>query len=262
MYSNTIFDLSGKTALITGASGGLGKRFSEILVSAGARVIVTSIQPDELKTLENSLKNAKAIEMDVSNKSEVQKVFSQLEEEGEKIDIIICAAGIGGATPVFESNPLNNNTFERLIQTNLMGIWYVNQYAANHMKKYKIAGSIINISSIRGENYTREERGGYCASKAAVIQLTKTLTGELARAHIRVNCIAPGLFRTALTEYRLNTPALREEAAEPVPLKFAADPSDLDGAILYLASNKASRYVTGSCITVDGGASWGGYAGK
>jgi NAD(P)-dependent dehydrogenase (short-subunit alcohol dehydrogenase family) len=199
--------------------------------------------------------------MDVANKTSVKKGFEALEQKNEKIDIVICSAGIGGLTPIFDTED-SIDRFEKIVQTNLLGVWYVTYYAANHMKRHHIAGSIIPISSINGANRVRENITGYAASKAGVIQLTKTLTGELSKDNIRINCIAPGLFHTSMTEYKLHSAELREEMAEVIPLHFVAEPSDLDAAILYLASNKASRYVTGTCLTVDGGASWGGHGGK
>lgn len=123
---------------------------------------------------------------------------------------------------------------------------------ANHMKNYDIHGTIINIASVNGANRLRENIAGYCTSKASVIQMTKALVGELATAHIRINCIIPGIFHTPLTDYKLSTEKQRKELEKLIPLHFIAESTDLDGAILYLASNKASRYVTGSCITVDG----------
>ena len=255
----SLFDLSGKTALITGASSGLGKRFAEVLSAAGARVILTSMELAKLQALADTLKNAQAVEMDVSNKTAVRTAFTQIEQANERIDIAICAAGISGSTPIFE--PEISDTFKRIIQTNLMGVWYVTQCAANHMKQYEIAGSIINIASIRGISYPRETTTGYCASKAAVIQLTKALTGELAQANIRINCIAPGAFCTPLIDHKLRIPGMKQAIEKPIPLGFIAEPEELDGTILYLASNKASRYVTGTCLTVDGGVSWGGQAG-
>jgi NAD(P)-dependent dehydrogenase (short-subunit alcohol dehydrogenase family) len=255
----SLFDLSGKTGLITGAAGGLGKRFVEVLVSAGARVILTDIQTDKCKAIRDEFQNTKVAELDVTNKSAVQALFNQLEQENERIDILICSAGIAGSTPIFISDT-PDDTFERIIQTNLVGLWFVMQCAANHMKKYKIAGSIIPIASVRGMNYTRETSAAYCASKAGVIQLTKALTGELARFNIRINCIAPGAFRTPFIAEKLKKPGMQQKIEAPIPLGFIAEPKELDGAVLYLASNQASHYVTGSCLTVDGGVSWGGYA--
>lgn len=139
-----------------------------------------------------------------------------------------------------------------------MGTWYVTQAVASHMKKHVIAGSIINISSVNGANKLREGLTAYAASKAAVIQMTKALVGKLAKENIRINCVAPGLFHTPLTDYKLNTSNAKEEMAQKIPLGFVGDHADLDGTILYLASNETSKYVTGSCLVVDGGVSWGG----
>ncbi|HJK85661.1 MAG TPA: SDR family oxidoreductase [Candidatus Megaira endosymbiont of Stentor roeselii] len=144
------------------------------------------------------------------------------------------------------------------MQTNVMGIWYVTQFMAMHMKDNSIKGSIINIASINGTTKLGKNITGYCVSKAAVIQLTKALVGELSEAKIRINCIVPGLFPTPLTDSYLSILENRQVITNVIPLNFVATLSDLDGIILYLSSNKASRYVTGSSITVDGGMSWGG----
>lgn len=249
------YALSGKTALITGASSGLGEQFARCLSGAGARVILAARCFDKLQSLALELNNAVALEMDVADKASVEAAFKKIEELGVRIDICVNNAGIFKSTPVFESDAQND--FESVMQTNVMGVWYVTKSAAIHMKNHSIHGSIINISSVNGANYLKAERAGYCASKAAVIQMTKALVSELASVHIRINCIVPGTIHTPATDYRLKSEALRKEAETRIPLNFVANPSDLDGAILYFASNTASRYVTGSCLTCDGGVSWG-----
>lgn len=127
-----------------------------------------------------------------------------------------------------------------------------------HMKKNSIAGSIINISSVAGEAYSQVGLSAYSASKAAVSKPTKALVGELSEFNIRINSILPGTIATNMTSYKVGTPEKRAEFALSIPLKFVADPEDIIGAVVYLASNNASRYVTGSSIIVDGGSSWGG----
>ena len=127
------------------------------------------------------------------------------------------------------------------------------------MKHHNINDSIITFSSVCGEVITRPGTAAYTASKAGMIQMTRTLSNELAESGIRINCIAPGLFHTSLTDYKLNTPELKKIMADTIPLSFVAEPSDIDGTVLYLASNRASRYVTGSCLTIDGGESWARY---
>lgn len=263
-----LFDLQGKTALITGASKGIGSRCAYTLSEAGAKVILISRHMESLYStlgkIENEGGKAIPIQLDVTDEIAVNKCFEELSANGESIDILINNAGISLMTPIFKNE--NNqdgheNTkdyFADMMQTNVMGVWHMTKAAANHMKNKNIHGSIINIASVCGANRLRANLTGYCASKAAVIQMTKALVGELATANIRINCIAPGLFHTPLNDDRVGIPEVRKEIEKTIPLHFVADPDEIDGAILYLSSNKASRYVTGSCMTIDGGASWGG----
>ena len=253
-----LFDLHGKTAIITGASSGLGEQFARCLSRAGARVILAARRIDKLEALSKELKNSYPIQMDVSDKKSVKICFAELEKAGEKIDICVNNAGIFKPTPVFEEDV--NDDFESVIQTNVMAVWYVTKAAAKHMKKCSTPGTIINISSVNGANYLQANRVAYCASKAAVIQMTKALVGELSPYGIRVNCIVPGAFHTAATDYKIASAELKKNLEASIPLGFFAKPSDLDGLILYLASNNASKYVTGSSFTIDGGISWGGKA--
>lgn len=255
-----LFDLDGKTALIVGASSGIGERAAYTLATGGAKVILAARRLDKLQAITTDLTKrgfkAFALEMDVTNKASVKQGIEVLEGKGEKIDISVNSAGIFKPTPIFE--PDEANDFESIIHTNLLGTWYIVKHISNHMRNNNIEGSIINISSINGANKLRKNMSGYCASKAGVIQLTKACVGELAAKNIRINCILPGLFHTPLTDYKLNTVEAREQIARVIPLGFVAHPGDLDGLILYLASNKASRYVSGAAITIDGGISWGG----
>ncbi len=250
MNLTQLYDFHGKTALITGASGGLGKQFAHCLQAQGARLILASRSKDKLKNLSDELGNAKAMTMDVADKDSVVSCFAELEKAREKIDICINNAGIAKLTPIFEEE--QNYDFESLIQTNLMGVWYVTKAAANHMKNHNINGSIINIGSVNGNSVPARGGCAYSISKAAVIHLTKTLVGELSPHKIRINCISPGYFKTPMTEANI------DNATPHIPTGAAANPKDMDGLILYLSSNDASKYVTGSCFTIDGGMSWGG----
>ena len=251
-----LYDLSGKTTLVTGATSGLGKQFARILHEAGSRVILVARGRERLEGMAKELSNSMILPMNVGEKSSVKEAFAELESRGEKIDVCINNAGIGMQTPIFEED--EENLFESQIQTNVMGVWYVTHAVANHMKNHKIAGSIINIGSIRGGAKQKEGFCAYATSKAAVMKLTESLVGELGPHNIRINCINPGVFHTPLTDYRLNTKEKKQEIASKNPLGFVADVEDMDGMILYLASNKASRYVNGSIFTIDGGRSWGG----
>ena len=253
-----LYSFKGKTAFITGASSGLGERFARVLSSVGARVILAARNLEKLKMLRAELGNAKALHMDISDKLSVSNCFSELEKAGEKIDICINSAGISFFTPIFEED--EHGGFESIIQTNLIGMWYVVKAVANHMRDNAIPGSIINIGSVNGAGRINEGLASYAASKAAVMQLTKALVGELSKHNIRINCINPGLFYTSMTERFLRDHERLKQMEELIPLGFVAKPEDLDGTILLLASNEHSAYITGVCITVDGGVSWGGLA--
>ncbi|HJK86153.1 MAG TPA: SDR family oxidoreductase [Candidatus Megaira endosymbiont of Nemacystus decipiens] len=250
MRLKQLYDFHGKTALITGASGGLGEQFARCLHARGARVILASRRLKSLQDLSDELGNSKAIKMDVADKNSVVSCFAELEKIGEKIDICINNAGIAKLTPIFQEE--QNDDFESLIQTNLMGVWYVTKAIANHMKNNNVHGSIINIGSINGASISAKKGSAYSISKAAVIHLTKTLVGELSPYNIRINCISPGFFKTAMTE------AIIDKVTPHIPTGSAANPADMDGLIMYLSSNEASGYVTGSSFTIDGGISWGG----
>lgn len=251
-----LFNLKGKTALITGASNGLGEQFAGCLSGAGARVIMAARNLEKLETLSQEIPNTMPLQLDIADKNSVQRAFEKLEEQAERIDICINAAGAYESTPVFEEDPQNN--FEALFETNTFGTWTMIKKVATHMKQHGLAGSIINISSVNATDYLYPNRAGYCASKAAIIQMTKALVGELGDAGIRINCIIPGLFHTPATDDKLQTEEQRTEIKRLIPLHFIAKPCDMDGTILYLASNKSSPYLTGSVITIDGGISWGG----
>jgi NAD(P)-dependent dehydrogenase (short-subunit alcohol dehydrogenase family) len=251
-----LFDLSRKTALITGASGGFGERFARCLSKAGAYVILAARSLNKIQNLADELEKASVIEMDVSDKNSVNNAFDQLENSNQRIDICINNAGITTTNFIFETN--ENDDFEKTIQTNLIGTWYVTKAVANHMKNKGISGSIINVGSINGDAVPAFGTAGYNVSKAGIIYLTKSLVGELSPYNIRINSISPGTFPTKMTEWILKDDEIKKKIIKRIPLGFMPNLKDLDGVILFLASNKASRYVTGQTITIDGGNSWGG----
>ena len=246
-----LFDLTGKTALITGAARGIGERIAYALSHAGARVILTDCTIEKLKITGGGYKNALIMEMNVACKESVYSTIKLLEEQGEKIDICVNNAGIAKPTPIFEM--IDSDDFENIIQVNLIGVWYVTQALAIHMKKNNIQGSIINIGSINGAEVPALQGSAYNASKAAIMHMAKGLVGELSPHNIRINSICAGFFPTEMSKKTLET--LGDDITNFIPLGFVASLSDLDGLIIYLASNNASRYLTGSCITLDGGVS-------
>ena len=247
------FNLQGKTALIVGAASGTGAEFAKVLLNAGAKVILSDKRQELLETTIKKLGNGKAIFIDVTQKGSITQAFESLEKEGEKIDICINAAGVAPETPIFSQDP--EELFEMCVNVNLLGTWNLTKAVANHMKTHHIQGSIINIASVNGINKLRHGITAYAASKAAVVQLTKALVGELSPYRIRINCLAPGVIQTSLSHSLLDGEG---DVVDGIPLGFIGEPHDLASVILLLASNEASGYMTGAYITVDGGVSWGG----
>lgn len=248
-----LFDLTGKTVLITGASSGLGERFAICLAKANARVILAARRTHLLKQIAEKLNNAIVLEMDVSDRSLVEQAFYSVEALGEKIDICINNAGIYEETPVFAED--DRESFETVFKTNVMGSWYVIQSVAKHMKNHKIPGSIINIASINGDLVPDKTGISYDSSKAAVLHMARSLVQELSPHNIRINTISPGFFLTPMLTGA--SESWQNETLKKIPLGFFAKPEDLDGAILFFSSNNASAYVTGACLTCDGGISFG-----
>lgn len=252
-----LFNLKGKTALVTGASSGLGRRFCQVLSEAGASIVAVARRVDRLEVLKAEIE-AEGGECalyggDLVSRKDLQETLARITED-HKIDILINAAGVAGYTPLFDSQ--SGETFKEIFDLNVTALWDVTQQVAKHMKTHEIKGSIINIASVNGDALPASEAAAYCASKAAVIQLGKQLVGELSPYSIRINTISPGLFETEMTEALLEKS--RSYFKEMIPLNFIATTEEMDGTILYLASNKASAYVSGVNLVVDGGISWRG----
>ena len=253
MSTTTIFDLSGKTALVTGASSGLGRHFAVTLARAGAKVALAARRTDALTVLAEEIEGfdgrAMAFELDVTDRSSICACVEALETELGALSILVNNAGVAGTTPALE---LDVDEWDKVVNTNLRGAWLVAQESARHMVRFGHGGSIINIASILGLAGTGQV-APYCASKAGLINLTRALAAELARHDIRVNAIAPGYVET-----EINRQFLRSEAGQAlkkrIPQRRFGKPADLDGALLLLASD-SSRYMTGSVIVADGGQS-------
>jgi NAD(P)-dependent dehydrogenase (short-subunit alcohol dehydrogenase family) len=231
-------DLRGKSALITGASGGLGQHFAEQLASYGVAV-----------TLEHACAkiivsggNARAIQMDVTDSASVAAALS-----GNCFDILINNAGISGASRALD---LGEVEWDRVLDTNLKGVFVVSQAVARGMKAKGRGGAIVNIASILGQRVAGN-LSAYAASKAGVIQLTKALALEWARDGLRVNALCPGYIETDINR-EFFTSAAGLELIKRIPQRRLGQPQELDGALLLLAS-AAGSYITGSSIEVDGG---------
>lgn len=244
------FSLAGKRALVTGASSGLGAHFARVLAEAGADVALAARRITSCEALARDLsgngRKAFAVEMDVSRASSVTLAVSQAAEQLGGIDILVNNAGIAVTTPALD---LMEADWDRVIDTNLKGAFLVAQAVAKVMKG-QAGGAIINTASILGLR-VMPQVSAYAASKAGLIQLTRSLALEWARHNIRVNALCPGYVSTEINRDFFESDGA-VQLIRRIPMRRIADLSDLDGALLLLASD-AGRYMTGVDIPVDGG---------
>ena len=246
-----LFDITGRCAFVTGASSGLGRHFAKTLAAHGARIAAGARRRERLDTLVGEISEAggtaAAVSCDVTNVASVEAAIAATEEALGPIDILVNNTGITISKPLLEHDEAD---WRQVIDTNLNGAWTVAQAVARRMAARGEGGSIVNIASIAGLS-TMMRVPAYVASKAALVQLTKTMAAELAPNAIRVNAIAPGLFPSELSEDYLETERGKATIAR-IPLGRVGDASELDGALLLLASG-AGSFMTGSVLVVDGG---------
>lgn len=240
-------DLSGKSALITGASSGFGAHFARLLAASGARVIVAARRADRLAALVEEIEaqggTAAAIALDVADP---ESIAAAVEQAGP-VDILVNNAGVslGKSTLKYDAADV-----DYIVNTNLKGAFLMATAVARGMRERGTGGSIINIASILGVRPGLHQTV-YAMSKAGVIQMTRQLGLEMARHNIRVNAIAPGFFHTELTGEFLETER-GQRLVRAIPMQRLGQYPDLDGPLLLLACD-ASRFMTGSVIAVDGG---------
>lgn len=252
MHASKLFDLSGEVALVTGASSGLGEQFAKVLAAHGASVVVAARRADRLASLVDTISGsggkAHAVELDVADQGAIAGAFDAAEAAFGTVTILVNNAGIAGNKPVFDITP---DDWRKVMSVNLDGVWFAAQEAARRMKDAGRQGNIINIASVLSFRAARTV-AAYAASKGAVLQLTRNLALEFARYDIRVNAIAPGYILTEINKEYFESddsaPMIRR-----IPQRRIGDVSDLDGTLLLLASNKASGYMTGTTVVVDGG---------
>ena len=245
------FDLTGKVALVTGASSGLGVHFARTLAAAGASVAIAARRADRLASLQAELQSAGAkavaVELDVQSGDSITAAFAAAEEALGPIDIVVNNAGISIVKPALEM-PVED--WDAVVNTNLRGAWLVTQAAGKRWLMAKRPGVIVNIASILGLR-TIGQVAPYNASKAGLIHLTRALAMEWARHDIRVNAICPGYIETEMNGDFWKTPA-GQRLIDRIPQRRIGKPEHLDGALLLLASD-AGTFMTGSVLTVDGG---------
>lgn len=245
------FTLDGKTALVTGASGGLGGHFARTLADAGAHTILAARRRERLEALRDDIHagggRAEVVELDVTRPHSVAAAFDQLESKARSVDILVNNSGVAVGQAAVD---IPEADWDRLLDTNLKGAWLMAQAFARRAIAAGSGGTIINIASILGHRVAAGV-APYAASKAALEHLTRALALEWARHGIRVNAIAPGYFETELNRGFLASER-GQAMVKRIPQRRPGAPAELDGALLLLASD-AGSYITGATLVVDGG---------
>ena len=248
-----LFDLSGKVALVTGGSRGLGKEMAEGLAEAGASLMILARRAQWLTPTVEEFRNrgfrCESALCDVSNADDVQAVIDRTIEAFGQIDILVNNAGVTWGQPI-EEHPIEK--WNMVLQINLTGAFLFSQRAGREMLKRR-SGNIINVASVaglRGSMESGQHIVGYVAAKGGMIAMTREFAAKWARRGIRVNAIAPGFFPSRMTEKVLAAAQPQIEAA--VPMGRVGSEGELKGVAVFLAS-PASGYITGHTIVVDGG---------
>ena len=249
---NKLFDLTGKVALVTGASRGIGEQIAKLLAQSGAHVIVSSRKIEGCQTVVDSILaeggSAQAIACHIGEMDQIESIFSQISAEHGKLDILVNNAA---ANPYF-GHVLDTDlsAFQKTVDVNIRGYFFMSTIGAKLMKDSG-GGAIVNVASINGV-IPGDYQGIYSITKAAVISMTKTFAKECAQFNIRVNALLPGGTDTKFASTLVNNPKILEQLMHHVPMKRVAQPEEMAGTVLYLVSN-ASSYTTGTSINVDGG---------
>lgn len=245
------FALGGKHILITGGSSGLGRFFAETLAGRGARITVAARRAEALANTVDQISSAKgsaySVVMDVTSPQSIDSAFGAAERQFGPVEVVVNNAGVTSTRLALEQDEAS---WDKVLDTNLKGVWLVAQCAGRRMVAHGVKGSIVNIASILGLRVAGSV-APYAISKAGVVQMTKALALEWARHGIRVNAVAPGYFET-----ELNDDFFRGDAGQAlikrIPQRRLGELRELEGPLLLLASN-AGSYMTGSVVIVDGG---------
>jgi NAD(P)-dependent dehydrogenase (short-subunit alcohol dehydrogenase family) len=249
------FNLTGQVAVVTGASRGLGQYFGRALARSGADLVITSRRKDDcaefVKEIESIGRKAIPVELDVRNFDSIVQFAQEAEAAFGKIDILVNNAGCNVRRPAVD---ISWDEYNLVLETNLRGTFFVAQQIAKRMipREY---GRIVNIGSVTSV-FGYAGIAPYCASRGGVKQLTMALADEWGRFGITVNCLAPGWFRTEQNKVLYDNQEWLEYLKDRIPVKRPGAPNDLDGAVVFLASEE-SRYVSGQTLLVDGGISTG-----
>jgi len=242
------FRLDGKVAVVTGASSGLGARMAKVLAADGARVAVAARRVDRLEVLAKEI-DGLPIACDVSSDDDLQRLVSTVTDELGPIDVLVNNAGIGNPTPA-DVEPVEQ--FRDIVDVNLHAVFVLSQLVGRQMLE-RGSGVIVNVASVLGLVASGQiPQASYVAAKHGVVGITKELAVQWARRGVRVNAIAPGWFPSELTADLFDTESGQTWIRRRTPMGRGGDEHELDGALLFLASD-ASSFVTGQVLAVDGG---------
>jgi hypothetical protein len=243
------FRLDGRVAVVTGASAGLGARFARVLHGAGADVVLAARRVDRLQALADELDGALVVECDIAEDADIDRLAATSLQRFGRIDVLVNNAGVGGPIPALDESP---DAFRRTIAVNLTGAFVACQRVGAHMLE-RGSGAIVNVVSMLGlVGSGQVPFPSYTASKGGLVNLTRELAAQWGRGGVRVNALAPGWFPSEMTADLFADEQSLRWVRRKSPMGRAGEAHELDGALLFLASD-ASTYVTGHILTVDGG---------
>ena len=255
--NDNLFDLSGRVALITGSSKGIGRSIAEEMARHGAKVVISSRKADVCQEVSDAINaelsgapgGAVSIPANISHKAELERLVDETRDRLGPIDVLVCNAAVNPHYGPMKDLP--DSAFEKILDVNILSNHWLAQMVLPEMVERK-DGSIIIVSSVGGLRGSAI-LGAYCVSKAADLQLVRNLAVENGPHNVRVNAISPGLVRTEFARALWENPEILEDRVKHDPLRRIAEPCEIAGAAVYLAS-KAGSFTTGQNIVVDGGA--------
>jgi NAD(P)-dependent dehydrogenase (short-subunit alcohol dehydrogenase family) len=245
------FRLDGKVAVVTGASSGLGARFARVLDAAGAAVTIAARRVERLEALATELHDAHVVGCDLADDGAAEALVAATLAHRGHIDILVNNAGTSDPQPAFDETTAK---FAATLRINLIAPFALAREAARAMTATETGGTIVNVASIWGlVGVGQVPEAGYASSKGGLVNLTRELAAQWARKGVRVNCLAPGWFRTEMTDGRMFGDERSERwIAQKTPMGRGGEEGELDGALLFLASD-ASSFMTGQVVCIDGG---------